>query len=337
MQCSDDSAMDRTMCSTDYEIFYKIALLSREQMQNTVPTCITKLEELQNICRICGCQSNGTFIDLDTNQDFEFEPSISSYRMLFQRTSLQFQFNTMPDMPSCICGTCCNKVKIFYLMTRQFVISQQAMRTTITEWYRKKYDIEPPEQLEDRNQLIKQLALAEANRAKRQPMNKLIKPVKDFIKDTVFKQRPKIKRSISVDKGLNANAQNPNVQTKVLAMNQRVIDNGCQTSRSAANLKYDATKCASTVKKPTSAQKPVMQRTSTQRTICPMVRKKSATKECVVTPRLKQNSKVFDNPHEKDTKFRDQKIGDKGAQKRTVPPSKAQQQKTPKEPIIKWR
>ncbi|XP_060666504.1 uncharacterized protein LOC132798596 isoform X3 [Drosophila nasuta] len=79
--------MDINLSLEHYEEFYKLALAAQEQA-HVAPKCLRRVEELQLRCRICGCLDDGSFVDLDAVQDFEFEPSICSYRELFQRTSL---------------------------------------------------------------------------------------------------------------------------------------------------------------------------------------------------------------------------------------------------------
>lgn len=74
----------------DYENFYKSALSSRKKVHQNVPKSLNRLSKFQHICRVCGGSDDGTFVDLDKYQEFEFEPTISSYRQLFQRASLQF-------------------------------------------------------------------------------------------------------------------------------------------------------------------------------------------------------------------------------------------------------
>lgn len=73
-----------------HDAFYKKALASLEQSHFVLPNSLKSVEELQQLCRICGCMDDGTFVDLDKPQEFEFDSTIESYRTLFQRTSLQF-------------------------------------------------------------------------------------------------------------------------------------------------------------------------------------------------------------------------------------------------------
>ncbi|XP_030384548.1 uncharacterized protein LOC115631845 [Scaptodrosophila lebanonensis] len=144
-----------------FEAMFEQATYSKEQTPLTLATNISNLEDLQLCCRCCGRIDDNTFVDLDEEQNFDFDPSINNYRSLFQRTSLQFQFHTMPNLPTRICARCCYKIKIFYCLTRQFVLNQNSMRATITEWYRNNHWIEPPEQATDLKRVNEELAAAD--------------------------------------------------------------------------------------------------------------------------------------------------------------------------------
>ncbi|KAH8266488.1 hypothetical protein KR044_008051, partial [Drosophila immigrans] len=280
-----------------YEEFYKLALAAQEQA-HVVPKCLRGVEELQLRCRICGCLDEGSFVDLDAVQDFEFEPSICSYRELLQRTSLQFQFHTMPDLPCRICVRCGYKARIFYLMTRQFVHGQNALRSTITEWYHSKYQVQPPEQVEDRKRLLKQLALAEAAQieAKRKELQ-AVKPSPPA-KTSDIQSSADLKRSMSVDNRLHT-AGIPNQNSPEVSRKQKLLKEGHQMVRSTVNLGAASKNRSPTVKASMQgsilSQLPQTARTQVQRT--EMTRmpfrerlaaalKGDENRECLVTPRM---------------------------------------------------
>lgn len=105
----------------------------------------------------------------------------------------------MPDLPSRLCAKCGYKVKIFYLLTRQFVLGQYAMRATITEWYHNKYNIEPPEQVEDQKRLQKQLAMSEVAAPPLPPLISVTPSVSAT--DQKRKEKPEKKLPTTVDQG----------------------------------------------------------------------------------------------------------------------------------------
>lgn len=155
----------------------------------------------------------------------------------------------MPDLPSRLCAKCAYKAKIFYLLTRQFVLGQYAMRATITEWYHNKYNIEPPEQVDDQKRFQKQLSEAVSP-----PLPALIATTSsesdNRLREMVEKKpllaavtlaQGELKRSISEDNRLGGGAVAATVQ---LARRngpqinvQRNLDEG-QMTRSAMNLKF---------------------------------------------------------------------------------------------------
>ncbi|KAH8360938.1 hypothetical protein KR093_000539, partial [Drosophila rubida] len=346
-----------------YEQFYKLAVAAQEQA-HVVPKCLRRVEELQLRCRICGCLDDGSFVDLDSVQDFEFEPSICSYRELFQRTSLQFQFHTMPDLPCRICVRCGYKAKIFYLMTRQFVHGQNALRSTITDWYHTKYQVEPPEQVEDRKRLMKQLVLAEAAQleAKRKEMQaaaKALEPVKELIKACDIQGSSDLKRSVSVDNRLNT-AGNPVPNSAELTRRQRMLREGQQMVRSSVNLGVASKSRSPTGKAPMSGgpnQLPQTARTQVQRadTSKAPFRERFAclksddTRECLVTPRVVKSEargsagradRALHKPHST-RKILEMTTAADGPAKplhpQEVPPSKAQLQQKLQERRRQWR
>lgn len=149
----------------------------------------------------------------------------------------------MPDLPSRLCAKCGYKVKIFYLLTRQFVLGQYAMRATITEWYHNKYNIEPPEQVEDQKRLQQQLAMSEVAAP---PLPALIS-VTPSVSTTDHKRKEKpekklptttdqggVKRSISVE-GEHGRSNVPGVPQ--VSGQRNKLDVGKMT-RSAANLNF---------------------------------------------------------------------------------------------------
>ncbi|XP_062124042.1 uncharacterized protein LOC133837336 isoform X1 [Drosophila sulfurigaster albostrigata] len=292
--------MDINLSLEHYEEFYKLALAAQEQA-HVAPKCLRRVEELQLRCRICGCLDDGSFVDLDAVQDFEFEPSICSYRELFQRTSLQFQFHTMPDLPSRLCIRCGYKAKIFYLMTRQFVYGQNALRSTVTDWYHTKYQVEPPEQIEDRKRLMKQLALTEAAQieAKRKEMQatKPLTPVKDLIKGYDMQGSCDLKRSISVDNRLNTTGIPSQLSSE--SHDRKIIKEGQQMVRSTINLGGASKIRSPTVKGNNQSQLPQSQQSQTARNQVHRAEtpktpfrerfaglKSDENRECQVTPRV---------------------------------------------------
>ncbi|KAL7742422.1 hypothetical protein ACLKA6_019053 [Drosophila palustris] len=258
--------MDINLSLEHHEALYKAALAAQEHA-HYAPKCVRNVEELQQRCRICGCLDDGTFVELDAVQDFEFESSICSYRVLFQRTSLQFQFHTMPDLPSRICIRCGYKAKIFYLLTRQFVLGQHAMRSTITDWYHKKYGVEAPEQIEDRARLMNELAMTmpETNLNKETPQ-KCKTTVKELIKDCEKELiMPELKRSISADNSLDAEC------AKIQSDPETDSTTAAQVmTRSTVNLRCSAPKTA-------RAEMPKTEKNREKTVII---------KECLVTPRV---------------------------------------------------
>lgn len=159
----------------------------------------------------------------------------------------------MPDLPSRLCAKCGYKAKIFYLLTRQFVLGQYAMRANITEWYHNKYNIEPPEQVDDQKRFQKQLSEAASP-----PLPALIPatpPDSDNRRREMGEKKPlpaaagtvaqqgELKRSISVGNrldggGVAATAQLARRNGPQISV-QRNLDEG-QMTRSAVNLKFPA-------------------------------------------------------------------------------------------------
>ncbi|XP_030565536.1 uncharacterized protein LOC115765931 [Drosophila novamexicana] len=335
--------MEKKLSLQDYDAFYKSALLARQHVYLNVPNTIGRLDEYQQICRVCGCPNDGHFVDLDKYQEFEFEPSICSYRMLFQRASLQFQFHTMPDLPACICGTCAYKAKIFFLLTRQFLIGQQVMRGAVTDFYRDNYGIEPPEQMEDLLQLRKQLALIPKGRAT--PFK--AKTNKELIRTCGGKRPGKLKRSASEDSRLNAAPGTFNVrandQTSNIT-NRRKPNMNCQLTRSTVNLRHQPNKSPSPVKKVSPIQQgsviaaPRIQASRRERNV---TLKGSGQTECIVTPRVTAKFGRIEEPlyktHTALTKLPEICPAEVPAQKPNVPPSKAQLQKKLQDRRKQWR
>lgn len=135
---------------------------------------------------------------------------------------------------------------MFYLLTRQFILGQYAMRATITEWYHNMYNTEPPEQVDDQKRFQKQLSEVAPP-----PLPALI-PVtppdydnrhreKSLKKSLTSVAQGELKRSISVDNRLGGGVVTAQVvrrnepQIKV----QRTTDDE-QMTRSTMSLKFPA-------------------------------------------------------------------------------------------------
>ncbi|TDG49869.1 hypothetical protein AWZ03_003645 [Drosophila navojoa] len=339
--------MEKKLSLQDYENFYKSALLSRQKVHQNVPKTLNRLSKFQQICRVCGCSDDGTFVDLDKYQEFEFEPTISSYRQLFQRASLQFQFSTMPDMPGRICGICSYKAKIFFLLTRQFVIGQQIMRTAVTDYYRDNYAIEPPEQLEDLLQLRKQLENVSKIKQKSTKAAKLTS-VYGQVKSNVTRRKAKPNRSSSSDHRFDVKPKDSSDSTnhranKVPKGRKNTISN--QTSPpSRVNNVRQPNRAPNPVKNVNSKSGLVAQRAP------PYVRKErtgakasSSNKEvveCHVSPRLiKKCTNFAELLPVKSVMHHKIQINpaDGSPHKSNIPPSKAQLQKKLLERRKQWR
>lgn len=117
------------------------------------------------------------------------------------------------------------------------------MRATITEWYHNKYNIEPPEQVEDQKRLQQQLAMSEVAAP---PLPALIS-VTPSVSTTDHKRKDKpekklptttdqggVKRSISVE-GEHGRSNVPGVPQ--VSGQRNKLDVGKMT-RSAANLNF---------------------------------------------------------------------------------------------------
>ncbi|KAH8409508.1 hypothetical protein KR222_007360 [Zaprionus bogoriensis] len=368
--------MDSNISLEQHDAFYRKALAAQEQSHFIVPKSLKCVEEMQQRCRICGCLDDGTFVDLDATQEFEFDSSISNYRVLFQRTSLQFQFHTMPDLPSRLCARCGYKAKIFYLLTRQFVLGQYAMRATITEWYHNKYNIEPPEQLEDQRRLKRQLAMAETTPPPLPALIPASPPASVVVLEAKRKEKPEkklpasgvgqhpgeLKRSVSADNRLDAGVSTPKGGRRSGPASPEVTGQRknleiCQMARSRVNLGF-STKVRSPLKKTTQSQPQVPQpkqtgqgqtgRGQTNRlgTIGAQNRdrltcKSADRRECFVTPRVvKGGGARDDNSLTKaptNRKYSQQLAAADIPLKPEVPPSKAQVQQTLQERRSQWR
>ncbi|XP_017860552.1 PREDICTED: uncharacterized protein LOC108612155 [Drosophila arizonae] len=337
--------MEKKLSLQDYENLYKSALLSRQKVHQNVPKTLNRLSKFQHICRVCGCSDDGTFVDLDKYQEFEFEPTISSYRQLFQRASLQFQFSTMPDMPGRICGICSYKAKIFFLLTRQFVIGQQIMRTAVTDFYRDNYGIEPPEQLEDLLQLRKQLENVSKIKLKPTKTTK-ITSVYGQVKPNVTKRKVKPNHSSSSDNRFDIKAKDSTESTnfranKVPKGRKNTISN--QTSPSRINNIRQPNKPPNPVKNVNSKSGLVAQRTPYARKERTGAKASSSNKEvmeCHVSPRLIKKCTNFAEllPVKSVMHYKVPTNQAEGSpHKSNIPPSKAQLQKKLLERRKQWR
>lgn len=251
----------------------------------------------------------------------------------------------MPDMPGRICGICSYKAKIFFLLTRQFVIGQQIMRAAVTDFYRDNYGIEPPEQLEDLLQMRKQLENVSKIKLKptKQTKTNKITSVYGQVKSNVTKRRVKANPSSSNDKRFDVKAKDSTDSTnKVPKGRKNTISN--QNSPTRINNIRQPNKAPNPVKNVNSKAGLVAQRAPYARKERTGVKASSSNQEvieCHVPPRLIKKCINFAELRPVKSVVHCDKTqtnqADGSPQKSNIPPSKAQMQKKLLERRKQWR